>query len=188
MKLKRKILLTLFVVVSATYPIWVFFGLRWVTPTIIVVILLAFLLVRHYFFGRDAGILIGPILLFSGAGVFFLFWIDSMAAVRSYPVLVNVGMAALFADSLSRPPSAIERLARLVEPKLDQFGVVYTRYVTWIWLVFFLCNASVAAWTAIYGSLDQWTVYNGLISYILMGSLFVVEYIVRIIVRRRVRA
>ena len=37
-----------------------------------------------------------------------------------------------------------------------------------------------ALFNVLYGSLELWTLYNGLISYILIGILFLGEFIVRI--------
>jgi uncharacterized membrane protein len=53
------------------------------------------------------------------------------------------------------------------------------RKVTVVWLGFFLTNAAISAATAIGGSLETWTLYNGFISYVIMGVLFVSEWILR---------
>jgi uncharacterized membrane protein len=56
--------------------------------------------------------------------------------------------------------------------------------VTQVWCLFFLCNGGVALYTALYSSLAFWTLYNGLIAYVLMGLVFAIEYGVRQLVRR----
>jgi uncharacterized membrane protein len=99
--------------------------------------------------------------------------------VLLYPVFMNALMFALFAASLLRPPSAIERLARLRHPDLPPEGVLYTRRVTQVWCGFFIANGSVAAWTAFAASKEIWMLYNGLISYLLMGVLFAGEWLFR---------
>ena len=78
----------------------------------------------------------------------------------------------------------IERLARLQEPDLPPEGVRYTRKVTWAWCGFFIVNGGIAAWTALYADLAAWTLYNGCISYLLMGLMFAVEWLCRRRVRR----
>lgn len=103
--------------------------------------------------------------------------------MRAYPVAVNVVMFCLFFGSLMRGQPFIERLARLQEPDLPPAGVRYTRKVTQAWCGFFVINGSIAAWTALYADLATWTLYNGLISYLLMGLMFAAEWLVR----RRVR-
>lgn len=78
----------------------------------------------------------------------------------------------------------IKRLARLEDPDLPPKGVAYTRKVTQVWSVFFLCNAAVSLATILYGDRWLWGFYNGFVSYILMGLLMAAE----MAVRRKVRA
>jgi uncharacterized membrane protein len=101
-----------------------------------------------------------------------------------YPVIVNICMFALFYRSLKHPQTIIERLARLQEPNLPHHGVIYTRKVTKVWCVFFVVNALTALYTT-FQSIEVWTLYNGLISYLLIGALFSVEWIVRLWIRRK---
>jgi len=185
---RRRLFAVLVIVAIATFPIWVYFGLSMVAPTLIVLVLLALLLVRTLLMRRTGGLPIALVLIGVAAGVGLLLLVDSMVAIRAYPVLVNVGLAALFGFSLISPPSAIERIARLAEGELNAAAIAYTRKVTWLWFAFFIGNGTVAAWTAIYGTLDQWTLYNGLISYCLIGFLLAVEFLVRWLVRDRVKA
>jgi acyl-CoA synthetase (AMP-forming)/AMP-acid ligase II len=55
----------------------------------------------------------------------------------------------------------------------------YCRKVTIIWIGFFIFNGNLSIWTIFSGSDIIWSVYNGGISYLLMGILFVVEFMVR---------
>ncbi len=103
---------------------------------------------------------------------------QSSIGVKFYPVLVSVGLLSVFAWSLRFPPSVIERLARLKEPDLPPSGVAYTRNVTWIWCGFFVVNGAIATGT-VYAGDGIWTIYNGFISYLLMGSLFAGEWLFR---------
>jgi hypothetical protein len=48
-----------------------------------------------------------------------------------------------------------------------------------VWCTFFTFNGLVAAALALWATLYWWTLYNGLIAYILMGMLFAAEYIPR---------
>lgn len=105
--------------------------------------------------------------------------------LKLYPVLVNTLLLVVFATSLAFPPSVIERLARLREPDLPASGVAYTRRVTQVWCGFFVLNGGVALGTALWGSARTWALYNGLLSYVLMGLLFAGEWVVRQRVRSR---
>ena len=96
-----------------------------------------------------------------------------------YPVGLNSVMLVVFIASLFFPPSAIEIIARIREPSLNDDGVAYTRKVTIVWSVFFAINALVSAWTVLNNDMQVWTLYNGLLAYLAMGVLFVGELILR---------
>ena len=110
------------------------------------------------------------------------------AAMLYYPVAVNVLMLTLFALSLLAPHSAVELLARLRHPDLDEHGVRYTRRVTGAWCIFFILNATLALLTCLHGDLQVWALYNGVLAYILIGVMFAAEYLVRRRVLERHRA
>lgn len=48
-------------------------------------------------------------------------------------------------------------------------------------------NGAIALATALWGSFEQWSLYNGLISYLLTGALLGGEYIVRLRTQKHVR-
>jgi uncharacterized membrane protein len=79
----------------------------------------------------------------------------------------------------------IERFARIHEPNLPTRVVSYTRRVTQVWCIFFAANGAVALMTALWASPATWTLYNGLIAYVMMGLLFAGEYVVRWHFKRR---
>ncbi|WP_152207132.1 hypothetical protein [Marinobacter changyiensis] len=109
---------------------------------------------------------------------------QSSLGVKAYPVLVSGGLLLVFVWTLVYPPTAIERLAKLREPALPPSGVRYTRHVTWVWVGFFAINGSIAAAT-LWAEDYVWALYNGLISYLLMGALFLGEFLFRQRYRRR---
>lgn len=110
---------------------------------------------------------------------------NSTFLIKLYPVLMNSFFLLSFAYTLIKPPSMIEKFARLQHKELSKFAITYTRQVTIIWCVFFILNGLMAAYTVFYTSLKVWTLYNGLISYCLMGLLFAGEYICRIFAMRK---
>jgi len=105
--------------------------------------------------------------------------------VKLYPVAVSLSFLAAFAFSLIRPPSFVERMARLREPHLPPQAVRYTRCVTLVWCAYFLVNAVVAAALALWGTDRAWALYCGGLAYLLAGLLFAGEYILRQRVRRK---
>ncbi len=107
--------------------------------------------------------------------------------VKLYPVLVSIVGMGYGLWTLAHPPSAAERFARAANPdeQFDDRKRAYTRRVTQVWVGFFLVNASMAAYTTFGTSIEVWTLYNGLISYILIGLVFSGEYAIRCVVRRK---
>ena len=99
--------------------------------------------------------------------------------LKLYPVFVNAMMLAVFAASLSAPQSFIERLARLRTPDLAPEAVRYTRRLTQVWCVFFVANGVAALWTACSANDALWALYNGFISYVLIGALMGGEWLWR---------
>ena len=100
-------------------------------------------------------------------------------------MLVSGSLLALFGWSLWQPMTLVERIARLQEPQLPPAAIRYTRQVTRIWCGFFIFNGAIAIATIWYGDLALWSLYNGLLSYLLMGTLMAGEWLVRQRVRAR---
>ena len=113
---------------------------------------------------------------------------DRWGPLKLYPALVNLVFFGLFALSLWRGPTVVERLARLREPHFPPAAIAYTRRVTQVWCGFFLVNGSIAVATALWATAAGWALYNGLIAYIAMGALMGVEWLVRRRVRARIAA
>lgn len=112
-------------------------------------------------------------------------WMREAQLLLWYPVVVNGVMLTLFGSSLFSRMSIVERLARWREGELPPAGVRYTRRVTQVWCAFFIINGSVSLFTCLAGNVHWWTLWNGMISYLLMGLLFACEWLVRIRVKRR---
>lgn len=183
-KSKTRILDVVLVLVTFLYPFIVYLGLKTFSPWLIGSGLIFFLLVRMMIRKRQQNseyFIVALVLILTG----ILFLIDHSLAIKSYPVLMSFSFAIVFGYSLFYPPTIVEKFARLREPDLDRHGVQYTRKVTIAWVVFFLINGSFSAWTAVYASLETWTIYNGFISYILIGLMFGLEFIIRLLVKQR---
>lgn len=168
------------------YPFAVYFGTQYLEPWkiagILVMLLglrlIASLAVKHWS---------SPLLILGMVYCGFAIWSNELLTLRFYPVIVNAVMLLLFSWSLFSPPSLIERLARIQHPNLPPEGIIYTRRVTQIWCVFFIINGSIALATALWSSFELWSLYNGLIAYLLMGVLFAGEYIVRMKTQKHAR-
>lgn len=173
--------------IGIAYPFLVYFGLRTLPAGLVALSLVALLGVRVAAGSRKSGRDFVPYLI-AGVVVLILAARSPVVGLKAYPVLVSLGFAAAFAYSLVWPPTIIERIARFQHPDLPLAVNSYLRKVTIAWLMFFIVNATISAATAASGSLRVWTLYNGLISYLAMGMMFAVEFLIRQRVRRRLRS
>jgi acyl-coenzyme A synthetase/AMP-(fatty) acid ligase/uncharacterized membrane protein len=121
---------------------------------------------------------------FLGAMGLACFFSNSPLFLKFYPVLMNAVMLASFGYTLFAPPPMIFRFAvlqnksikeSLAEKRIEN----YCRTVTIVWCGFFILNGGIAAWTVFSASDLLWSVYNGGISYILIGILFAGELVIR---------
>ena len=181
----KRILTIIIALLGIAYPVIVYFGLGVISPRIILIAAIIFVIARAVMFFTThkygAGLIAGIITVILGAAGFA----SEMLALRFYPVIISTTLALVFTLSLFSGMPIIERFARLQTPELDTFGGIYTRRLTKVWIAFFIANGLVALWTALYATLKTWTLYNGLISYILIAVLFVGEWPVRRIIKAR---
>lgn len=179
MKIVLNILLSILLIL---YPPCVYFGLktfspRWIAGALFVLFALRLWAVRKNIHASKAKEFL-PIFVGVAATSLLVFIRNDAFFLRLNPALINLNFLVVFGVTLWRPPSMIERFARLEHPDLPERGVRYTYKVTIAWCIFFVLNGSIALWSA-FQSLHTWTLYNGLISYIAMGILFSVEWIIR---------
>jgi uncharacterized membrane protein len=106
-------------------------------------------------------------------------WLDDRRYMLALPVLINAGLFSLFFGSLMSSMPLVERFARMQVSDLSEAERSYCRSVTKLWSAFFVFNGATAAVLAVRSSLDLWTLYTGLISYILVGLVGASEYTVR---------
>jgi uncharacterized membrane protein len=164
------------VTLTLLYPLAIYFGLGRFEPRWLALLLLGLAFVRVVTSRQRVWWAVAAMAVVLASATFLA---NAPLPLKLYPAVVSASLLALFAASLVRPPTAIERMARLTQPDLSPRGVAYTRKVTWVWCGFFLINGTVAAATARWGSDAVWALYNGLIAYGLMGLLFGIEWLVR---------
>jgi uncharacterized membrane protein len=165
------------------YPLIIFFGIQYLQPRYVALLLAMLLIIRWR--NEAKSLLSGMSQIYVVVFTTLLLVVvlttitNNETLLRLYPALVNAGMLFIFGYSLKSPPSIIERFARLHEPALNAAGVRYTRKVTQVWCGFFVLNGCVAIFTALCASRAVWSLYNGLIAYILMGIMFAGEWLIR---------
>jgi uncharacterized membrane protein len=178
-----------FALLTLVYPLAIWLGGGRLEPRWLAVGLVSLAVVRLISTRERVWLLVGAgaLALAALAGLLNVGW-----PLKLYPVVVNASMLALFGATLVRPPSMVERFARLqlkaTGGELPAHVPAYTRKVTMVWCGFFVLNGTVAALTALFASEQAWALYNGGLSYGLMGALFGGELVVRQVVKRRAAA
>ncbi len=112
------------------------------------------------------------------------FFTQQTVFLKLYSVIINGMLLLFFGSTLFFEPTVIFRFATLADKSIKGSSFepqvrAYCRKVTVVWCCFFIANGSVAAWTAFCASDAVWSLYNGGISYLLMGLLFSIEFIIR---------
>lgn len=198
----KTLLFILFLLVSILYPVLIYIGasterLYYVLPFIAVIFILKALLGNSFnkrtdntdnsdkeskksnFYYLSLFITFIAVLLCTASML-----TKELKLVLYYPLFVNLSFFTVFFLSLFTKQSIITRLALLKEKTLDDFAVNYTRKVTMVWCMFFIINGATSCYT-VFMDVSMWALYNGFISYILMGLLFLIEFLVRITVRKK---
>ncbi|MES2605828.1 MAG: hypothetical protein V4603_12890 [Pseudomonadota bacterium] len=174
---ERPLLRVLYVLAAVLYPVLIYFGLQTVNPRWLILIVV--LVAMRYLIGTQFSPLIRVVWGICLATLVAVTMITGSAtALLVYPVLVNAMMLVLFFSSWLKPPTVIEMFARRREPELPVAAIIYTRKLTLVWCGFFVINGGISLATLAL-SREWWLLYNGLISYVLIGALLLGEMLIR---------
>ena len=126
---------------------------------------------------------------FLAAGLFCLLTGKELF-LKLYSVAISATFLVFFGSTLFFGPNIIFRFAALADKSIigssyENQVKSYCKKVTIAWCCFFIINGFIAAYTTFFCSREVWAIYNGGISYALMGTLFVVEFIIRKLVDRK---
>ncbi|MDR1177066.1 MAG: AMP-binding protein, partial [Treponema sp.] len=115
---------------------------------------------------------------------------NSPLGLKLYPVLVSVVLLCAFGITLFYPPVMAFRLALLQDKSIrgslaEKRIAAYCRKATQVWCAFFILNGGISLGTVFFASDRFWSIYNGGISYILMGLVFAGEFMVRKIIDKK---
>lgn len=187
----RKILIGLFTILLLAYPLCIYIGLshfsvRYIASFVLAMLIARLILMKNslnpqtmkpYFFIFLAGVILCCL------GRLF----NSLLMIKLYPVMISLILLSAFSYSLFSPSTIITRIAQSLEKEpLPAAIVSYTRKVTIAWCIFFIINATCSFYTAVYTSTAMWSLYNGLLSYLFMGTLFAGELLIRYFVKKRI--
>jgi len=182
---KRSVLLRgVFGLVVAAYPLLVYFGTSFFSPSFFGAVLAILLVVRaRVLTATERSVLLpllGALLAYAVAAIL----LRSSRFLLFYPVLVNLCLFGVFAWSLRGSEPILLKIVKARGIVTNVHSLSYLLGLTGVWAAFFLVNGLVALWTTTQ-TLEIWTLYNGLISYVLVAFLVGAELLFRIYYRRR---
>ncbi|HVJ90107.1 MAG TPA: hypothetical protein VM580_09915 [Labilithrix sp.] len=102
----------------------------------------------------------------------------SPRALLVLPSASQLAFGGVFLASLRTTP-LVEHFARMQEPLLTPEKRRYCRTVTSVWGLVLVSAALVGFALAAWGSLEAWTVFTGVGSYVLVAVVFAGEYVIR---------
>lgn len=174
------------VLAAIAYPLLVYLALEDVGARPIAVLLMGAVIIR-FWLAKDRRAL-HQILLPAIALPLCLFALaqENTLAIKLYPVVINWVMSLSFALSLWSEQTLIESMAaRFTDLNQEPPEARrYMRKLTVVWAILLAANGLVAGYTACCTSDATWALYNGFLAYLVMGTVMLVELIVRYFFKR----
>ncbi|MDR2619030.1 MAG: hypothetical protein LBC62_09185 [Treponema sp.] len=186
------------------YPLLVFSALvifklsiRYLSILVILLAIAYILINRRRYHGRHPMfIFITPAILFSIGLVCLIIdsdknmHIDPKLVFKVYPALADLVYVTIMGTSLFIPPPLVSYFVTMFDKSLKDhldpaYLERYCRKATIIWCVFFFIDAIIAMITVIWTSELVWGIYNGGVTYVLMGMIFIGEYVIIKIIEKK---
>lgn len=166
-------------VLSIIFPVAVYFGVRIFSPVFFALLLLFAAVARYCLGAKREGAQTALLVIAAGYSV-VLALSGSEFVLKLYPAVMSVCIGALFFISTFQSQSLIERLVLLRGGKVTAIAKSYIRRLTFLWAMLLFFNAGIAAYLAAFGSLENWALYTGVVSYAVFALFAALEYIYRL--------
>jgi len=116
----------------------------------------------------------------------FVIWMANSYAKNllfAQPIILNSLICMVFLSTLfGKSEPLIGRFATVIRHKVADNVLVYCRWVTWAWAIFFFLLAIASAVLAAKASIEVWSWFSNVVAFILIGIMFILEFAVRKIV------
>ena len=175
-----------FVGLLALYPFIVYFGIHYLPASFFAILLGVVVALRIVIIRPEERMMVVPVMALLLVYAIGAAIVGRTVALLYYPLLVNAVLCVIFTRSLLAGEPLLLRIVRARGIPMSEHGPPYMARLTAVWAVFFAANAAIAFWTTTQ-SLKVWTLYNGLISYLLVGTLILCEWPVRKYYQRKHR-
>jgi len=185
--------------IAIMYPVLVFCALvifklpiRYLSIGIIIfAIIYSIINSRHYKGKHTVALFVSPLIL-CVIGVVSLYLDDSPVFIKLYPALASIAYLTIMLTSFLFPPplayyfiDIFDKSIKTKIPKQTFDNFCFRASV--VWCVFFAVDAVIAALTAFFSSEIFWGIYNGGITYCIMGLIFIGEFIVLKAIEKKYR-
>ncbi|MDR2729466.1 MAG: hypothetical protein LBB81_01035 [Treponema sp.] len=145
---------------------------------------------RNYKGKNTAALFISPaILCIIGAASFLL---DDFNVIKLYPVLADLSYITIMVTSFFFPPPLayyfIDIFDKSMKTKIPQDNFYrYCLRASVVWVIFFIVDGIISLITVYHSSDFFWGIYNGGITYCMMGLIFAGEFIILKIIEKKHR-
>jgi uncharacterized membrane protein len=96
------------------------------------------------------------------------------------PIGINLALGWVFGRTLVRGRvPLVARFATVEQGELSTELKTYTRTLTWLWTLLFVAAALLSFALAMSGHRDAWSLFTNFINYLLVGALFLGEFVYR---------
>jgi len=171
------------ILLGVLYPVFIYFGLQFLSLNWLGLCLVSFLIARFLLFPYTSKIIPNVVslgLVFCGIAPVAISVISgNETIILYYPILISFVWLGVFLWGLIRPPNIIEQIVTISHESLSKEGKQYTEKVAVAWIVFFIINIAITFLCIKTDNYELWTLYCGFISYLLMGCIFVGERLYR---------
>lgn len=168
----QKSLKILRVIILLLYPFLIFFALTHnISLKLISLIFLGVILLNYQRSRNKILLCIGMLMCC------LLYCYKYTIFLKIYPVIMNFSIFVAFASSLKKKP-LITVFAEKMKVRMTKEKLVYTRKVTKAW-AYFMFVLSIFSLATVFMSDFVWMFFNGFISYVLIGCMFCVEWLIR---------
>ena len=172
---------TLSIAMMAAYPLMAYVSLWLKQPFFVIAYLLLILLLVALDKYRQQRWGTGNILIFAiGLILFLVQQMQIHYLLYLPPILILFSLFILFSQSLSAGHTPIiSRYAKLLGGKLEERHLRYNRSLTMVWAGFFLLMATTSVLLALFSTMNAWSLFTHVISYLLIAAFFIIEFIYR---------
>lgn len=172
------------------YPVFIFLTLVVFEKDMSIVSLGMLLIgVAAFAFNSKNGNKITPIIMCLASLLFII--TKSEMIIRFYPFWITGVFAWVFLSSVLKKDPIIFHIALTMSPAIKNHPGIekirkYCFVWNWVWVCYFAVIEAINLYMVFYGTTRMWAVFNGCISYLAQGFMFIVQFSVNFFFNRKI--